>query len=129
MVVLLCKFFLIEAQPFDCYSNNGNPVSCSPQFENAAFGKQVEATNTCGSPAEDYCVTPARFRQNRSCHICDAQNPNFNHDANFMTDADPLSWWQSSSLYGETEHPRVNLTIHLGKYCFISSFYWYFSML
>src|SRR5205814_531494 len=54
--------FAMQAQqagppPDPCYDELGNARRCIPDFVNAAFGKEVKASSTCGTPPSRYCVT------------------------------------------------------------------------
>lgn len=44
------------AQPDPCSDENGHPRRCIPDFVNAAFGKDVRVSSTCGRPPARYCV-------------------------------------------------------------------------
>ena len=57
-----------------CYSASGKPVKCVPDFVNAAFGKNVQASSTCGTPPSRYCVTSMGTNGEvvRNCRVCDA---------------------------------------------------------
>ncbi|CAH2218416.1 jg23742 [Pararge aegeria aegeria] len=40
-----------------CYNNEGQPQKCVPEFQNAAYNQQMEATNTCGeNGVMMYCI-------------------------------------------------------------------------
>ena len=108
----------VDAAPYSdmCYSYDGNPQFCFPQFVNKAYLAHMEATNTCGSPPEEYCVIP-KLGENRLCYICDAKDPMNNHNASHLTDGLPDSWWQSTSMINGIQYPNVvNLTLDLGRY-------------
>lgn len=98
---------------------SGRPQRCMPEFVNAAFNATVVATNTCGSPAEEYCVQTGVTGVTQSCHLCDAAQPHLRHGAAFLTDYNSqadTTWWQSQSMLAGVQHPAaVNLTLHLGK--------------
>lgn len=99
-----------------CYDEEGAPARCMPKFENVAFNRSVEASNTCGSPSEEYCT---QMGMTRSCHRCDASDPGLSHGASLLTDfhsSEENTWWQSQSMLYGIQHPNsVNLTLHLGK--------------
>ncbi|KFQ92965.1 Laminin subunit gamma-3, partial [Nipponia nippon] len=90
-----------------------------PVFENAAFGRVAQATNTCGSPPEDYCLQMGARHASALCHRCDATDPQRHHNASFLTDfhsQEESTWWQSQSMAFGIQHPNsVNITLHLGK--------------
>lgn len=41
--------------PDPCYNEDGDPKRCIPDFVNAAFGRRVIASSTCGAEPENYC--------------------------------------------------------------------------
>ncbi|XP_037547902.1 laminin subunit gamma-1-like [Nematolebias whitei] len=106
---------LVWAAMDSCYED-GVPSRCMPKFENIAFNRTVVVSNECGSPAEDFCMQTG---STRSCHYCDASDPELSHSASFLTDFhrnDEPTWWQSQSMYYGIQYPNsVNLTLHLGK--------------
>ncbi|KAL6096645.1 lamc3 [Pungitius sinensis] len=99
-----------------CSDEAGGPSRCMPKFENVAFNRSVVASNACGSPPEDFCMQTG---STRSCHRCDASDPDLSHSAGLLTDFnrnEEPTWWQSQSMYYGVQHPSsVNLTLHLGK--------------
>ena len=104
----------------NCYSPDGRPQRCLPPFQNAAFGKNVNASNTCGTPAERYCVQTGVTGVTQSCHICNSQVPSQSHNSAFLTDLneeDRPTWWQSSTMLRDIQAPNmVNLTLNLREY-------------
>lgn len=52
-LVLQCAYFsqfsMKEPDNDPCYDNTGRPIRCVPDFINAAFGKPIIASNTCGT--------------------------------------------------------------------------------
>ncbi|NWY56691.1 LAMC3 protein, partial [Chionis minor] len=102
-----------------CWDPRGQPRRCMPVFENAAFGRAARATNTCGSPPEDYCQQMGARHASALCHRCDATDPQLHHNASFLTDfhsQEESTWWQSQSMAFGIQHPNsVNITLHLGK--------------
>ncbi|KAK2819369.1 hypothetical protein Q5P01_024930 [Channa striata] len=107
---------LVWAAMDSCYGEEGAPSRCMPKFENIAFNRTVEVSNVCGSTPEDYCMQTG---STRSCHYCDASDPDLSHNASLLTDFnrnEEPTWWQSQSMYYGVQHPSsVNLTLHLGK--------------
>ncbi|NXN47590.1 LAMC3 protein, partial [Rhinoptilus africanus] len=102
-----------------CWDPRGQPRRCMPVFENAAFGRAAQATNTCGSPPEDYCLQMGARHASTLCHRCDATHPRLHHNASFLTDfhsQEESTWWQSQSMAFGIQYPNsVNITLHLGK--------------
>ncbi|NXL95306.1 LAMC3 protein, partial [Alectura lathami] len=102
-----------------CYDPRGQPRRCMPVFENAAFGRVPLATNTCGSPPEDYCLQMGARDASQLCQRCDAADPRLHHNASFLTDfhsQEESTWWQSQSMAFGIQHPNsVNITLRLGK--------------
>lgn len=98
---------------------SGRAQRCMPEFVNAAFNRSVVATNTCGSPAEEYCVQTGVTGVTKSCHLCDASQPHLRHGAAFLTDYNnqaDTTWWQSQTMLAGVQYPStINLTLHLGE--------------
>lgn len=108
-------------QPVDtdpCYDDRGEPARCVPNFENAAFGKLVVASSTCGSPASQYCKSTMGKDGGiiRNCFICDANHPKRQHPSSYLTDlnnAKNLTCWMSETY---VQYPQnVTLKLSLNK--------------
>ncbi|XP_055352482.1 netrin-1-like, partial [Paramacrobiotus metropolitanus] len=103
-----------------CYDALGKPRRCITDFVNAAFGKEVRASSTCGTPATRYCQASynADGEKVRNCQICDDANPKRQHPATYLTDLNNpnnLTCWQSEPFTEEEEGKNVTLTLSLGK--------------
>lgn len=86
-----------------CYSDDGEPKRCIPDFVNAAFGRKVVASSTCGTPPSRFCysTTNKEGKPARDCFICDANHPKRHHPASYLTDVNNpnnLSCWISELL-------------------------------
>ncbi|XP_039349214.1 netrin-3 isoform X2 [Mauremys mutica] len=94
--------FVVQQTASDpCYDENSAPRRCIPEFVNAAFGKEVQASSTCGKP-------PTRH--------CDASDPRKAHPASYLTDlntASNMTCWRSESLHLSPQN--VTLTLSLAK--------------
>uniref|UniRef100_A0A8B9ZF43 Laminin subunit gamma-3 n=1 Tax=Anas platyrhynchos TaxID=8839 RepID=A0A8B9ZF43_ANAPL len=118
LLALLVLGFGVGGSPA-CYDPRGLPRHCMPVFENAAFGRAAWATNTCGSPPEDYCQQMGARHASQLCQRCDAADPRLHHNASLLTDfhsQEESTWWQSQSMAFGIQHPNsVNITLRLGK--------------
>nr|CAB72422.1 amphinetrin [Branchiostoma floridae] len=110
-----------QSPPDPCYDENGKPRRCIPDFVNAAFGKEVKASSTCGQPASRYCTltgnsADAGEERARVCHICDSAAPKRQHPPSYLTDLhnpNNVTCWQSEPYI---QYPtNVTLMLSLGK--------------
>ena len=63
---------------YDFFTREARP--CFPQPVNAARGRNVTASNTCGKPSTSYCeISPEK-----KCFICNASNALNMHPAEYM---------------------------------------------
>ncbi|KAL3104244.1 hypothetical protein niasHS_002271 [Heterodera schachtii] len=103
-----------------CYDSAGRPIRCVPDFINAAFGKPVIASSTCGSGGKptSFCVlaNSAEGLLREKCELCDPSVAQLAHPAALLTDlsnANNLTCWVSEPT---TAFPHnVSLTLSLGK--------------
>ena len=107
---------IIQEDP--CYDEAELPKRCIPDFINAAFGKDVEASSTCGSPPSRYCTSSSDKDGSiiRNCFICDANHGKRQHPASYLTDLNNpnnVTCWMSEPF---VQFPHnVTLKISLGK--------------
>ena len=105
-----------------CYDNDRSDNAarrCRPDFVNAAFGRDVVASSTCGLPtASRYCRT-TRHRDGRvgqNCQVCDDTQARLRHPPNYLTDLNNpsnVTCWISQPLDHTSDN--VTLTLSLGK--------------
>ncbi|XP_050391300.1 netrin-1 isoform X3 [Patella vulgata] len=104
--------------PDPCYEESSEPIRCVPDFVNAAFGMEVVASSTCGSPPSRYCksTTDKDGKIIRNCFICDANHPKRKHPSKYLTDLNNpnnLTCWMSEPF---VQYPNnVTLTLSLSK--------------
>lgn len=119
LAVLAAAAGCVRAAMDECADEGGRAQRCMPEFVNAAFNVTVVATNTCGTPPEEYCVQTGVTGVTKSCHLCDAGQPHLQHGAAFLTDYNnqaDTTWWQSQTMLAGVQYPNaINLTLHLGK--------------
>ena len=109
-----------QVSPSDpCYDDMGHrPTKCVPDFINAAFGRKVDASSTCGSPPTRFCYEKQEKGDLKTqCQVCDASDPARSFPSSYLTDLNNpnnLTCWHSAPLK-MTDDPNVTLTLSLGK--------------
>ncbi|XP_034941919.1 netrin-1-like [Chelonus insularis] len=123
---LFAKMFSSQAIPSDpCYDED-RPRRCIPDFVNAAFGKTVEASSTCGTGGPTrYCDVqeqPGGSIGVSHCHVCDDTTPRRRFPASYLTDLNNpnnVTCWRSEPLVSSQSFnappDNVTLTLSLGK--------------
>uniref|UniRef100_A0AC34QHP3 Netrin-1 n=1 Tax=Panagrolaimus sp. JU765 TaxID=591449 RepID=A0AC34QHP3_9BILA len=113
------QFSMRQPDRDPCYDSAGRPVRCVPDFINAAFGKPVIASSTCGmrSPSKFCTVKENELGLlEETCETCDARDFSKAHPASLLTDlnnSQNLTCWVSEP---SNEYPHnVTLTLSLGK--------------
>uniref|UniRef100_A0A7E4VYQ9 Netrin-1 n=1 Tax=Panagrellus redivivus TaxID=6233 RepID=A0A7E4VYQ9_PANRE len=113
------QFSMREPDRDPCYDSAGRPVRCVPDFINAAFGKPVIASSTCGlRGASQYCMLAEDEHGviRETCETCDAREWGKSHPASLLTDlnnSQNMTCWISEPT---TDYPHnVTLTLSLGK--------------
>ncbi|XP_074648117.1 netrin-1-like isoform X2 [Tubulanus polymorphus] len=107
-----------QIPPDPCQDENGNPRRCIPDFVNAAFGKLVKASSTCGKPITRYCKTSSNDKDGKKttqCYICDDTHPKRKHPAMYLTDLNNpnnLTCWISKP---DVKNQNITLTLSLEK--------------
>lgn len=101
-----------------CYDKEGRPQLCVPSFENAAYQKQIVATNTCGESNETkFCTQTGSPGQEDSkpCDICLKGQHRAEMMNDFHTNNNTMTWWQSETMKEGIKYPNsVNITLDLG---------------
>lgn len=114
------KMFEAQYNPPDpCFDDSGSlPKKCVPDFINAAFGRPMESSSTCGTPPSRYCITSQEKGEvKRKCEVCDASDPTLSHPPHYLTDlSNPnnLTCWHSAPV-DPLQPNNVTLTLSLGK--------------
>ena len=110
-----------------CYNSAGHPQTCITYPIDAALGRKISATNTCGKTLEKYCYIGAE----RACSVCNALDPQRSHPASLMVDQFNMrnvTWWQSQSWWQTNQEGlsrmyrplTVNVTLSIDKSYLIS---------
>ncbi|XP_018017744.1 netrin-1, partial [Hyalella azteca] len=114
------KMFDAQHAPQDpCYDDMGQrPTKCVPDFINAAFGRTVTASSTCGDPVTRFCYDrQEKGDLKRQCHVCDSKDPARSHPPSYLTDLNNpnnLTCWHSAPML-PGDNQNVTLTLSLGK--------------
>ena len=99
-----------------CVKEDSTAQTCMPRTEDIAFGRKMEANNTCGiNGPQEYCILNI-FDNNKFCRICDSRDSMNRHTADLLTDSKQgitTTWWQSETLF-ENRYP-VYLTLNFQK--------------
>ena len=117
-----------------CYDEDDKPRRCVPAFVNAAFGKQVLASSTCGSPPSRLpcelsstrsplnSLEQGKASKHKDCtqssyDVCNSTDPRRQHPAKHLTDLNNpsnMTCWISEPI-SKLQHRNASLTLSLGK--------------
>ncbi|KAK7792532.1 hypothetical protein R5R35_008639 [Gryllus longicercus] len=103
-----------------CYAE-GRARRCVPDFVNAAFGRAVHASSTCGVRAPQRVCDPGGGGGGGGCVLCDAGAPRRRHPPDLLTDLNnpsDVTCWRSEPLPPARPGAgpdNVTLTLSLGK--------------
>lgn len=95
-----------------CYDNYGRPQRCLPEFHNLAYGKKINASQTCGRPPRKFCKWELR---GYTCDVCDNRFPSKTHSVKYLTDLhnqNNVTCWLADP---KQSRQNVSLTLSLGK--------------
>ena len=114
---------MFQSPATDPCVNNSVAVKCLPDFENVAFGKDIIASSTCGSPPSSHCLPKRRFGEfnvlteggNTDCFICDTIR---RYPSTYLTDLhnqNNETCWVSQRQSDIVNADNVTLTLSFGK--------------
>ena len=101
-----------------CYNTLKKAQRCLPPYGNVAYGREVEATNTCGvRERQQFCIQNPRNITDIGCdNHCDINHPSLAHFPRYITDYESFqTWWQSETIWEDVLKTPVNLTIDFRK--------------
>ncbi|BES88583.1 laminin subunit [Nesidiocoris tenuis] len=112
--VTSCLIFLVQIVTSSHYHRHGGlfpePVNLGPRAE-------IVANGTCGERGpETFCRLSrggGRGGRETTCGVCDAKSADKRHPPEAAIDANPDTWWQSSTLANGDNFQHVTLTIDL----------------
>ena len=83
----------------ECYVE-GVPTRCEPVRMSFSLFQPATASSTCGAPPTPFCTRSVSLgRVLSDCSgglVCDASDPDNDHEASYLTDFQ-MSWWQSEN--------------------------------
>lgn len=104
---------MFQSPPDDPCTNNTLAIKCVPTFENIAFGREVTASSTCGSPPTRHCLPRRNENELRNCFICDSRRQ---YPPNYLTDLNNQNnetcWVSKPDV---NYNSSVTLTLSFGK--------------
>ncbi|BET00227.1 Laminin B (Domain IV) [Nesidiocoris tenuis] len=115
VLILYINFAEPAKELSQCYDELGNPKKCLCDFENPAFGLDVEATNTCGDDGPATFCIQSGASSSKSCFDCRQGDYPPSHLTDLQSYGN-ITWWQSGTMAEGLQYPNsVNLTLHLNK--------------
>ena len=95
-----------------CYSKYRQPQRCLPYFHNLAYGKEVQASHTCGTIPRKFCSSNMG---RKTCDVCDSRVARRAHPVRYLTDLhneNNVTCWQADPVQSQD---NVSLTLSFGK--------------
>ena len=128
---LICQLKFTNCQTSTqsaCYDVNGIAKTCLTYPKNVALNRNINATDTCGTPSEVSCQIGANIDR---CRTCDANSLQNRHPPKNMVDfhnPTNITWWQSKSwwqtnlegLSSLSQPLKVNVTLSFKKLYLVS---------
>lgn len=100
-----------------CYDGGGKPTRCEPPRRSFSLDVIPRVNSTCGDPPTMFCYRQIdHLRQifiNDCTGVCNASDPQFSHDAEFMTDflLNEESWWQSENSINPQQVVAIDMAL------------------
>lgn len=104
-----------------CYDDSGQGKRCIPDFINAAYGRDIHASSTCGDPPTRHCQSSTESDGSlvlsaKDCFVCSAKVQRDSHPSSYLTDLNNpnnLTCWISRPVSSRDDN--VTLTMSLAK--------------
>lgn len=99
--------------PEDLCLNDTRAVKCVPDFQNVAFGREVEASSTCGAHPTRHCRPRQNMNELQNCFICDSRRQYPTVHLTDLNNQNNETCWVSN--IAKDADSNVTLTLSLGK--------------